>query len=82
MLTGDQLRAARAALGWTQQALAIVSKVAARNDQAAGIDPSQSAKPHATPGSKAALEFAGVEFIGTPEDRPGVRVELPTLDLN
>ena len=29
---------------------------------------------------KAALEFAGIEFIGTPEDRPGIRVELRKLD--
>ena len=29
---------------------------------------------------KAALESAGIEFIGTPEDRPGIRVELRKLD--
>jgi hypothetical protein len=27
---------------------------------------------------KAALEAAGIEFIGTPNDRPGIRVSTPS----
>jgi len=26
---------------------------------------------------KAALESAGIEFIGTPDDRPGIRISTP-----
>jgi hypothetical protein len=28
-----------------------------------------------------AFETAGIEFVGTPEDRPGVRVQLRNRDL-
>ncbi len=27
---------------------------------------------------KATLEAAGIEFIGTPDDRPGIRIGKPT----
>ena len=27
---------------------------------------------------KSALEAAGIEFIGTPDDRPGIRIGRPT----
>ena len=29
---------------------------------------------------KAALEAAGIEFIGTPDDGPGIRIRPPTSD--
>jgi hypothetical protein len=39
-----------------------------------GIPPSRSAT---LLNLKAALEAAGIEFIGTPTDRPGIRFALP-----
>jgi transcriptional regulator with XRE-family HTH domain len=75
MLTGDQIRAARALLRWSAAKLALESKVAAKTiarfEEAEGVPPSRSSKLMDV---KAALEAGGVEFIGSPQDRPGVRL--------
>ncbi len=78
MLTGAQIRSARAALGWSAQDLAVKAGVATKTimrlESVDGI-------PQSTTGTlleiKAALETAGIEFIGTPSDRPGIRFALP-----
>lgn len=74
MLTGIQIRAARAALKWSMVKLAEQSKVTpktiVRFEAADGVPPSRSSTLLDV---KAALEAGGVEFTGTPEDRPGVR---------
>ena len=74
MLTGAQIRSARAALGWSAQDLAdkagITTKTIMRLESVDGI-------PQSRTGTlleiKAALEAAGIEFIGSPNDRPGIR---------
>ena len=74
MITGIQLRAARAVLRWSIKDLAAKSGVSVptifRLEQEDGIPSSRS---HTLADLKATFEKAGFEFIGTPEDRPGVR---------
>lgn len=75
MITGAQLRAARALLRWsakeTAERTGIALTTVQRLEQQDGM-----------PGGRAqtlfdlqrAFEAAGVEFIGTPDDAPGVRL--------
>ena len=75
-ITSEQIRAAKAIIRWSGEDLA----------QAAGVSLSSIRRIEAASGMpkyqnmrtvlaiKAALEAAGVEFIGTAEDRPGVRL--------
>jgi ribosome-binding protein aMBF1 (putative translation factor) len=77
MLTGVQIRSARSAVGWSVQELAdragVAAKTIMRLESVQGI-------PQSRTGTlldiKAVLESAGIEFIGTPEDRPGIRLSL------
>ena len=75
MITSGQIRAARALLDWTVQNLADQSGVGfttiVRMESAEGIPPSQ-AKTLDT--VRKTIEKAGIEFIGSPEDAPGVRL--------
>ncbi len=75
MLTGFQIRAARAGLNITAKDLAERSGVSVptiqRFESVDGVPPSRSSKLLDV---RAALEGAGIEFIGTPEDRPGIRM--------
>lgn len=75
MITGLQIRAARAALGWSATELAdrasIAMKTIARFEQAEGVPPSRSSTLIDV---QKALEAAGIEFIGTPDDGPGIRL--------
>ena len=75
MLTSAQIRCARAALGWSAQDLAEKSGVVRRT--IASIE-GQSGVPGANSTTlqkiQAALEAAGIEFIGTPNDAPGIRI--------
>ena len=75
MITGQQIRAARNALRWSADVLA----------QAAGVNPKTVRRIEAVDGLpdstistmsrlKSTLESAGIEFIGTPEDGPGIRI--------
>jgi transcriptional regulator with XRE-family HTH domain len=79
MITGIQIRSARAALRWSIQELADRSGVGARTikrfEAADGIPASRSSTLQEL---KAVLEAAGIDFIGTPSDRPGIRFGLPT----
>ena len=75
MLTGNQIRIARFALRWSVQDLSEVSGVSVRtlkrieaND---GIPSSSASSIHSL---RKCLEAAGVEFIGTPDDGPGIRL--------
>lgn len=75
MITAVQIRAARASLGWTAAELAdaagIASRTILRIETGFGI-------PQTTTGTIAkiqtALEAAGIEFIGTLDDGPGIRI--------
>jgi transcriptional regulator with XRE-family HTH domain len=73
--TADQLRAARAALGWQIELLANRSGVSVRTiiryEDTKGVPPSRSGNLEKL---VVALESAGIEFIGTPDDGPGIRL--------
>ena len=74
-VTVSQLRMARAALNWTLSDLAEASSVSSRTirrmESENGLD-------RATPANlkliRETLEAAGIEFIGTAEEGPGVRL--------
>ena len=75
MLTSGQIKMARAALGWSIDVLAektsISSRTIKRIEATTGI-------PNATAANlkliKHTLEQAGIEFIGSAEEGPGVRL--------
>ena len=75
MLTSGQIKMARAALGWSIDVLAektsISSRTIKRIEATIGI-------PNATAANlkliKQTLERAGVEFIGSADEGPGVRL--------
>lgn len=75
MITGMQIRAARYALRWTVMELAQAADLSVSSIKRVETNddvPSISAKSLA--GIQAALETAGIEFIGTPSDGPGIRI--------
>jgi ribosome-binding protein aMBF1 (putative translation factor) len=76
MITSCQIRAARALINWSAKELAEKSNVGVatvrRMELAEGI-PSSNAQTLEL--IIRTLEKAGVEFIGTPDDRPGVRLK-------
>jgi transcriptional regulator with XRE-family HTH domain len=75
MVTGNQLRIARFALRWSVQRLSEETGVPLRTVKRVEADdgiPTTSASTVHT--LQAALESAGIEFIGTPEDGPGIRI--------
>jgi predicted transcriptional regulator len=77
VLTGFQIRAARAGLKITARELAERSGVSLptihRFEAVDGVPPSRSSTLLEV---KAALEAAGIAFIGTPTDQPGIRLLL------
>lgn len=79
MITGAQVRAAKALIDWPGSILAERAGVAIstirRVEARHGLLTSASVK--VLQSLKAALEDGGVEFIGSPEDRPGVRLKQP-----
>ncbi|MBI1867947.1 MAG: helix-turn-helix domain-containing protein [Methylocystis sp.] len=78
MITGIQIRAARFALRLSAQELAKRAGVSLptiqRFEQVDGVPPSRSSTLLDV---RKALEAAGIEFIGAPDDAPGIRVRLP-----
>ena len=76
VITGGQIRAARAFLRWTIKDVASASGVSVptvhRFEQEDGVPPSRS---QTLMDLKRAFEEAGVEFIGTPDENPGVRLK-------
>ena len=77
LITADQIRSARAALRWTSERLAEESGLAIRTiknlEQGDGVPASRSSSIIAV---QKAFESAGIEFIGTPDDGPGIRLRL------
>ena len=75
MLTIEQIKMARSALGWSIQTLAKNSLVSARTIKR--IE-SEGLIEKVTPANikllRETLEAAGIEFIGAPDDGPGVRL--------
>lgn len=74
MITGLQIRTARAALGWSATLLSeragVAMKTIARLEQADGVPPGRATT---LANIQHALEAAGIEFIGTPDEGPGIR---------
>jgi len=75
MITGAQVRAARIALRWTAEDLSASSGVGARTikrlEQKDGLPDSTILTMSKL---KLSFEAAGIEFIGTPDDGPGIRI--------
>lgn len=75
MITGAQIRIARTAVRWTAEDLAENSGVGARTiKRIEAFDGLPDSTISTVSKLKAALETAGIEFIGTPDDRPGIRI--------
>jgi ribosome-binding protein aMBF1 (putative translation factor) len=75
MLTGAQIRAARHGLRWTVEDLATSTDLSVstiKRAEVTNVVPDISAKN--LQALKVALEAAGIEFIGTPDDGPGIRI--------
>jgi transcriptional regulator with XRE-family HTH domain len=81
LITSDQIRAARSLLRWTGKELAEKSGVGfstlMRLETEDGVPSAQAKTLEAL---RQAFEEAGVEFIGTPDDRPGVRLNVLNKD--
>jgi len=75
MLTGMQIRSARAALRLSVEQLAAMSGVSARTIKRMEVEDGvpQSNRPNIE-AVLVALQTAGIEFIGTPHDGPGIRL--------
>ena len=75
MVTSEQIKMARAALGWSVEKLAVESAVGVRTIHRIEA---QNGIPNATAGNlkllREALQAAGIEFIGDEGDGPGVRL--------
>jgi len=75
MLTGLQIRSARFALRWSVDDLASRSKVSTSTiKRIEAVDGPPLATAANVAALQASLEAAGIEFIGTPEDGPGIRI--------
>jgi predicted transcriptional regulator len=78
MLAGCQIRAARAALNITARELAARAGVSLPTIQRLeAVDDVPPSRSSTLIDVRTALESAGIEFIGTPTDRPGIRLILP-----
>jgi len=80
MITGDQIRIARHALRWSVSDLAKHSAVSTSTIKR--LEANDGAPTTTRANIKAiqeALETAGIEFIGGPEDAPGVRIHPQTI---
>ena len=81
MITGMQIRAARAALRWPLREMAEKSGVSRRTIQRLesynGVPPSHTSNLYDL---QSAFEAAGIEFVGTPNDCPGIRVRFRCSD--
>ena len=75
MLTSEQIKMARAALGWSIDVLAAETSISSRTIKRIEAT---SGTPNATAANlkliKQTLEQAGVEFIGSVDEGPGVRL--------
>ena len=80
-ITSDQIRGGRALLRWSAMELASKSGVGIatikRFEVMQGVPRGNTATLDAI---RSALESSGVEFVGSPDDRPGVRLSKPRED--
>lgn len=77
-ITAEQIKAARAALGWSIKEIAestgIGSATLKRYEASQGIPKSRKGHLQLL---RTHFENAGIEFIGAPDDRPGIRIGSP-----
>ncbi|MCR9152421.1 MAG: helix-turn-helix domain-containing protein [Rhodobacteraceae bacterium] len=74
----SQIRAARAALGWSADDLASASGISRRTiGKIENSEDAPSTGVQTLLKLQSALEAAGIEFIGTPDDGPGIRIRTP-----
>jgi transcriptional regulator with XRE-family HTH domain len=75
VLTSGQIRAARGLLGWSAAELSERASVSRRTlvklEASAGVPQTTTRTMEKL---REALETAGIEFIGTSEDGPGIRI--------
>lgn len=82
MITGRQIRMARAALRWTAQELAAQSGVSwATIQRVEATDSVPSALGKTLDAIQRAFQAAGVQFIDSDNGGPGVRLKKPTIRL-
>ena len=75
MISTEQIRAARALLRWTAQNLADASGIGVATIRRMELmDGVPSGQVRTIEALRVALEAAGVEFVGSPSDAPGVRL--------
>ena len=78
MISGAQIRSGRALLNWSSETLAeragTTRQTIQRLEQYDNVPPSRSQTLEAV---QTALEAGGVEFTGTPDNAPGVRLAMP-----
>jgi len=76
LITSEQIRAGRALIKWSADDLAEAAGVGVatvrRFESVAGVPSGQMRVIELI---KNSLQDAGVEFVGTPDDRPGVRLK-------
>lgn len=79
MIDSRQIRMARAALRWTIKDLSERAMVGERTiKRIESCDQLESVNLTTIRKLKACFEVAGIEFIGSPEDRPGIRIGKAT----
>ena len=82
MITSAQIRAARALLRWSSDQLSKNSGVGTATIKRIEVMPGvPSGQIRTLMAIKNALEQGGVEFLGTPDDRPGVRLLIEDKGL-
>lgn len=82
MISTGQVRAARALLRWRAQDLADASGVGVATIRRMEVlDGVPSGQIRSLAAIQSALEAAGVEFIGTPDDKPGVRLKTSVVSV-
>lgn len=82
MITGLQIRSCRAALRLSVEDLAALSGVSSRTIKRMEAEDGlpQSTRPNLM-AIRSALEAAGIEFIGSPEEGPGIRIWRQGQDI-
>ena len=78
MITGMQIRASRAALRWSAEVLAARAGVGVQTIKR--LEAADRGRATTLQDVQQALEVAGIEFIGTPTDRPGIRLSATWPD--
>jgi len=80
-ITAEQIKAARAALGWTVTQIAVATGIGPatlkRYEAASGVPKSR--KGHLGH-LREHFEACGIEFIGSPDDGPGIRIHSQDSD--